>query len=330
VLVQQRAGYVGGLAALRREVQSQLTYPTNDVAERRQGTVYVTGTVPAAGGKLQDPKVQYSLAPAFDEEALRVVKQLKHFTPYKEDGKALPSSYTVPVVFELVDGKLITAEALQKRADSRVYTYVEQMPQFQGGGNAAMQDYIRKELRLPEEVKSGKVEGKVFVQFTVSEDGILRDTKVLKGISEAADAEALRVVKTMQFEAGKQNGQYVNVSYTVPVVFVSPNHIYEARELTRRSEFPGGDTALRDYLTKNQQEPAIVKSENLQGYVTVRFVVQPDGRIATPVATNSLCRSCDEEALRVVKAMPAWVPGQLSEKNVPSYQEVQVRFGNRN
>lgn len=328
-MVQQRASYEGGMAALRREVQGQLRYPTQDLAERRQGTVYVAGTVPATGGKLLDPKVQHGIAPAFDEEALRVVKQLKHFTPYKEDGKPKPSTYLVPVVFELKDdGQLMTAEELQKRADSRVYTYVEQMPQFRGGSTPAMVAYVQQQLRLPEEVKSGKVEGKVFVRFTVTEDGQVRDVVVQKDISDAADAEAVRVVRTMEFEPGKQNGQVVNVSYTLPVSFVSPNHVYELRELSRRPEFPGGDMALRDFLVKTPQEPSIVKSEKMRGNVTVRFVVQPDGRIANPEITTSLCRSCDEEALRVVRAMPAWVPGQLNEKNVPSYQEAQISFGN--
>jgi TonB family protein len=99
-----------------------------------------------------------------------------------------------------------------------IYSYVEQMPEFQPGGQAGMQQFIRQHLRYP---RAGSAEGRVFVNFIVGATGRLREFKVLKGLNPALDAEALRVARLLDghYRAGKQNGRAVDVNYTIPVTF---------------------------------------------------------------------------------------------------------------
>jgi TonB family protein len=101
-----------------------------------------------------------------------------------------------------------------------VYTYVEQMPQPPGGLPNLLQ-YLDQQARYPAEARRQRVEGKVFVNFIIRRDGKITDVKVVKGLGYGLDEEAVRVVSQLPaWTPGKQNGQVVNVSYTVPVTFL--------------------------------------------------------------------------------------------------------------
>ena len=76
-------------------------------------------------------------------------------------------------------------------------------------------------------------------------------------------------------------------------------------------QFPGGMEALMKYLSENIKYPEQAKKENIQGRVYVTFVVEKDGSITDAKVLRSIGGGCDEEALRVVNAMPKWEPGKL-------------------
>jgi TonB family protein len=112
--------------------------------------------------------------------------------------------------------------------DETVYhsTDVEQMPQFPGGEIALMK-YIDSHINYPPEAAKNNVKGKVVVQFVVKKDGSIGEVKVLRSVDKDLDKEAIRVVKSLpKFTPGGQpkfthgqNGQAVNVWYTLPVTF---------------------------------------------------------------------------------------------------------------
>ncbi len=106
------------------------------------------------------------------------------------------------------------------RDSLQVYTVVQQQPEFIGG-NKALNEFLKANLKYP---KDGlEMVGKVFVSFIVGRDGKLRDIKILRGLSKAHDEEALRLVTLMQgmWQAGKQNGNAVAVSFHLPIIFES-------------------------------------------------------------------------------------------------------------
>ena len=79
-------------------------------------------------------------------------------------------------------------------------------------------------------------------------------------------------------------------------------------------EFPGGIEALYKYLAENITYPQQAKDSGIQGRVYVTFVVEKDGSITGAEVLRGIGGGCDEEALRVVNAMPKWTPGkQLGE-----------------
>ncbi|GGF05323.1 energy transducer TonB [Hymenobacter cavernae] len=103
---------------------------------------------------------------------------------------------------------------------SSVYFCVEHMPEYPNGGFSGVLRYFAQNVRLPEEVKSGRVQGRVFVSFVIDAQGRVQDATIMRGLLPAADLEALRVVRSMsQWLPGSQNGVNVAVSLTLPIMF---------------------------------------------------------------------------------------------------------------
>jgi protein TonB len=99
------------------------------------------------------------------------------------------------------------------------FLFVEQSPEFTGG-NAAMGEFLRKNLRYPAEAVRANVQGRVFISFVVGSDGKIENVQTLKGIGFGCDEEAERVIKMMpRWKPGRQSGTPVRVKFNLPVVF---------------------------------------------------------------------------------------------------------------
>jgi len=106
-----------------------------------------------------------------------------------------------------------------KAEPEKVFTAVEQMPQFPGG-DAELMKYLSSHINYPTMAMENNVQGRVIVQFVVTKSGSVGEVKVARGVDRDLDREAVRVVKSLpRFIPGKMNGQPVNVWYTLPVNF---------------------------------------------------------------------------------------------------------------
>lgn len=100
------------------------------------------------------------------------------------------------------------------------YSYVEQMPEFEGG-DVALLNFLGSTMEYPEAARKAGKEGLVVVAYTVNTDGKLSDFELMKGVSKEIDEEAIRIIKMTdgKWSPGKQNGKAVPVKYTVPIQF---------------------------------------------------------------------------------------------------------------
>ena len=91
-------------------------------------------------------------------------------------------------------------------------------------------------------------------------------------------------------------------------------------------EFPGGDEARMKFLLENIKYPQIARESGIQGVVYVTFVVEPDGSITNVKVIRGIGGGCDEEAVRVVKMMPKWIPGNQRGKPVRVQFNMPIKF----
>jgi len=175
-------------------------------------------------GTIGDAKIARGVHPSLDKEAIRVINLLPAWKPGKQRGQAVNVAYTIPVQFALDGGKgeKKTAEDQvnnPKNGEEQVFVVVEEMPQFVGGFDELVK-FLGKEVKYPEKAKKENIQGKVFVSFVVSSTGKVEQAKIERGVDPSLDAEALRVVNQMpDWTPGKQRGQAVSVSYTMPIMF---------------------------------------------------------------------------------------------------------------
>lgn len=102
--------------------------------------------------------------------------------------------------------------------DNEAHTYLEEMPEFEGG-DKAMMEHLAKVIIYPKEAADKKIQGRVMVSFVVEKDGTLSEVKVARGIDPLLDAEAVRAVSTLKFRPGRLDGKPVRCRFMIPVNF---------------------------------------------------------------------------------------------------------------
>jgi periplasmic protein TonB len=101
-----------------------------------------------------------------------------------------------------------------REQEPEIFVIVEEMPELVGGLAS-----IQSQIRYPEIARKAGVEGRVFVQFVVDENGNVVDPVVTRGLGAGLDEEAIRAVSQARFTPGKQRGQPVRVRMSLPITF---------------------------------------------------------------------------------------------------------------
>lgn len=91
-------------------------------------------------------------------------------------------------------------------------------------------------------------------------------------------------------------------------------------------EFPGGEEALMSFLANNIKYPLAARENGIQGTVHITFVIEPNGELSNISVLRGIGGGCDEEAIRVIRLMPAWKPGIQRGKPVRVQFNLPVRF----
>ena len=181
--------------------------------------------------EITTPETIYTLTSFKDAEtfkkAAEIVEQLDPEEQDFEDklvdklikisGETLQMQFQ-PVAQEGAFPESIENPAKQKIPDEQIFEVVEEQPRPVGGMDA-FYTLIENELKYPAQAKRLGVEGRVFVQFVVHENGKVSDVRTVKGIGAGADAEAIRVIKQTRWEPGRQKGQAVKVRMVMPILF---------------------------------------------------------------------------------------------------------------
>lgn len=238
-----------------------------------------------------------------------------------------------------------------------VFTVVEVMPEFPGGQGALLQ-FLAKSIKYPVIAQQNGIQGRVTCSFVVGKDGVIRNIEVIRGVDPSLDLEATRVISMMpKWKPGMQKGKEVSVKYTVPVTFrlqgkednkPTPLPAGEGdNEITvvgygeqksadtsgqvfaiveKMPQFPGGEKAINEFISKTLQYPVIAQENGIQGKVVCSFIINQDGSVTDAEVVSGVDPSLDREALRIVSAMPKWTPGTQRGKAVRVKYTMPVTF----
>jgi TonB family protein len=113
-----------------------------------------------------------------------------------------------------VNPESLTPQNNESTPQDDFFVVVEEMPELIGGLAS-----VQREIRYPEMARRAGIEGRVFVQFIVNEQGDVENPQIIRGIGGGADEEALRVVRQAKFTPGMQRGRAVRVQYSLPIFF---------------------------------------------------------------------------------------------------------------
>jgi TonB family protein len=207
----------------------------------------------------------------------------------------------------------------------------EDYPTFKGQGHESFNDWLRWQIKYPEDAVSRGVSGKVTASYTVNPDGTLSEPAIMYSADKSlGDAVVKAIVSSPQWEPPKNPESTDPFEASVTIKFALPDKISIPEEpfvvVEEMPMFPGGDAALLKYITDNIRYPESAKTNNISGRVIIRFVVNSEGKAEEATVLRGVDPSLDEEAIRVVNSLPVFSPGKQGGKPVPVYYMVPVTF----
>ena len=146
---------------------------------------------------------------------------------------------------------------------------------------------------------------------------IKNNGKTILQVVEAPDQKT-------EAEAPKSEQKQYEATVTYEIKEDSPQDVFDVVE--KMPEFPGGVQELLGFLSKTIKYPAEAEKAGKQGRVIATFVVRKDGSISDARVVKSVDPLLDAEALRVINAMPAWIPGTQNGKPVNVKYTVPISF----
>ncbi|SBW03251.1 energy transducer TonB [uncultured Dysgonomonas sp.] len=116
------------------------------------------------------------------------------------------------------------------------------------------------------------------------------------------------------------------VEFTPPVIEEDTDSSNPFVTVEQMPRFPGGEAAMHKFIGDNLKYPVSAQDAGIQGRVTVRFVVSKTGKVSDVKIIRGIDPACDKEVVRIIKAMPNWIPGEQHGIAVPVYFTIPVVF----
>jgi protein TonB len=188
---------------------------------------------------------------------------------------------------------------------------------------------IKEEKKDEPEVEKIEVERvKSSVAFTVPEikkDDEVKEDQEMKSQDDLAETNTAIGAFTVEGNDETAEVKHVEEKIAEPEpVKEEETKVFDVVE--QMPSFPGGPSALMQYLSSNIKYPVVAEENGVQGRVVCTFVVEKDGSITDVRVVKSVDPSLDKEAMRVVKGMPKWIPGKQNGSAVRVKYTVPVTF----
>ncbi|MFV0418301.1 MAG: energy transducer TonB [Dysgonomonas sp.] len=164
-----------------------------------------------------------------------------------------------------------------------------------------------------------------FVPPTIAKDEEVADDKMI-GQEEVQETKIQISVADVKGTDDKHGVDIADLREHKQIVQEKPVEEKPFYTVEQMPGFPGGESEMNKFISDNLKYPVVAQESGIQGRVTIRFVVTKTGEISDVTVVRGIDPSCDKEAMRVVKAMPKWIPGKQNGLNVPVYFTLPIVF----
>lgn len=203
-----------------------------------------------------------------------------------------------------------------------------------------MQEEEKEDEPIIEEKKIEEQPKEEVAEQKVTELAIVEDSKVKEEVKTQTeinlddkqvgnkDVDSENKERLNTFEDRKEAAPKVDIPEPPKPKEEAPKPVKDEvfKAVEQMPEFPGGQAALLKWISSHIQYPAMAAENNIQGKVTVQFVVTKTGSIGEVKVVRSVDKDLDREAVRVVKSLPKFNPGRQNGQPVSVWYTLPVNF----
>jgi len=290
--------FPGGKAAQDKFLAEHIKYPVIAQENRTQGRVIVQFIV-SKTGKIEHANVVKKVSPELDREALRIVSSYPTWIPGEHNGLKVSVYQLVPITF-----KISYDDNEENHTNTKQWQVTD--------STLIVLDSLKMPLKFNLEV----------INTEEIDTGVILKPFPIKN----------KIKLINQYGPLAANGVIHLKTYSTKDFFNDGNKYKPGDEkfifklADKMPQYPGGDSGLMNYICHSLKYPAIAMEEGIEGKVIIRFVVDKTGRVRNPRLVNSVDPTLDQEALRVIRSLQDWIPGEMNGKRVNVYYTLPIGF----
>ena len=190
-----------------------------------------------------------------------------------------------------------------------------------------LEDQIEEKNIIREDTAPPPPPLKNTIQFTAPEivrGDEIEDDQAMRSQEELAESKVQISILTIDGVDDVDAVDIADLKNQQVIADVKDDEVFYITE--QPAQFPGGDEALKKYLNANLKYPDIAQENGIYGRVTVKFIVSKTGEISGIEILRGVHASLDKEAIRLVAAMPKWIPAKQNGKAVNVHYQLPVSF----
>lgn len=245
----------------------------------------------------------------------------------KNAGKRnLYSLITIFIAALAIWGGISLVKFVESRTKSVAQTSVAEVSALnQPKKKAEVKQQKKVKLEQPEKVVERVKSSVKFTAPVIKKDNEVKPEDELKTQDELMNTKT--AIGALDVKGNDDaNGEVLKIKEAVAQPEPKPEVEKVFDVVEQMPSFPGGPSALMEWLSNNVKYPVVAQENGVQGRVVVSFVVERDGSITDVKVVRGVDPSLDKEASRVVRAMPRWIPGKQNGSAVRVKYNVPVAF----
>ncbi len=245
----------------------------------------------------------------------------------KNAGKRnLYSLITIFIAALAIWGGISLVKFVESRTKSVAQTSVAELSALnQPKKKAEVKQQKKVKLEQPEKVVERVKSSVKFTAPVIKKDNEVKPEDELKTQDELMNTKT--AIGALDVKGNDDaNGEVLKIKEAVAQPEPKPEVEKVFDVVEQMPSFPGGPSALMEWLSNNVKYPVVAQENGVQGRVVVSFVVERDGSITDVKVVRGVDPSLDKEASRVVRAMPRWIPGKQNGSAVRVKYNVPVAF----